>query len=78
MPIKSKKSKEQILSANQQEATLQQIYQTEKKTQRFTIDLPQLVYDRMKAETEMNGQTMKGFVLGLIRNHFEQQTNREQ
>ena len=67
-----KKSKTAILSVDQQEAALQQVYQSETKktTKRFTIDLPLFIYDQIAVETEMTGQTKKGFVLGLIRDHF--------
>ena len=70
--ITSKKSKAAILSVDQQEAALQQVYQsqTKKATKRFTIDLPLFIYDQIDEETEMTGQTKKGFVLGLIRDHF--------
>lgn len=40
------------------------------KTQRVTVDFPQEMYERMKEETEMNGQTLRGFVISLVRRHF--------
>ena len=72
--ITSKKSKAAILSVDQQEAALQQVYQSETKkaTKRFTIDLPLFIYDQIEVETEMTGQTKKGFVLGLISRSFHQ------
>ena len=42
------------------------------KMQRVTVDFPQNMYDQMKAETKMNGQTLRGFVLALVRKHFSE------
>ena len=77
--ITSKKSKDMGLSVEEQESALRQVHQTDrtKNIQRFTIDLPVFIYDQMKAETEMTGQTLKGFVLGLVREHFARKADRE-
>ena len=40
------------------------------KTQRVTVDFPQEMYERMKEETQMNGQTLRGFVVSLVRRHL--------
>ncbi len=45
-----------------------------KKTQRVTVDFPQEMYEQMKEETQMNGQTLRGFVVSLVRKHL---SNRE-
>lgn len=44
------------------------------KTQRVTVDFPQEMYEEMKEETQMNGQTLRGFVVSLVRKHL---SNRE-
>ncbi len=44
------------------------------KTQRVTVDFPQEMYEQMKEETQMNGQTLRGFVVSLVRKHL---SNRE-
>jgi hypothetical protein len=45
------------------------------KTQRVTVDFPQAMYEQMKEETQMNGQTLRGFVVSLVRKHL---ANREE
>jgi hypothetical protein len=46
---------------------------TEKSTkiQRITVDMPIDLYERMKNEVDDNGQTIKGFVVNLVRAHFK-------
>ena len=46
------------------------------KTQRVTVDFPQEMYEQMKAETQMNGQTLRGFVVSLVRKHLTNQNER--
>jgi hypothetical protein len=60
------------LNAQQQEEALREVQKEDKKktVQRVTIDLPQFIYEQIKQETEDTGQTLKGFVLGLVREHF--------
>lgn len=60
------------LNAQQQEEALREVQKEDKKktVQRVTIDLPQFIYEQIKQETENTGQTLKGFVLGLVREHF--------
>ena len=59
-------------SATEQEKVLVQLQQQDKKKniQRITVDFPQFLYDRMKVEIDDTGQTMKGFIVGLVRDHF--------
>jgi len=45
------------------------------KTQRVTVDFPQEMYERMKEETQMNGQTLRGFVVSLVRKHLANQND---
>lgn len=40
------------------------------KTQRITVDMPLELYERMKDEVDDNGQTIKGFVVNLVKSHF--------
>ena len=68
--IRSKKAKKEELSIEQQEAALREVIKIDKTKQRITIDLPKFVYDQVKEEIEMTGQTIKGFVMGLVRDHF--------
>lgn len=42
------------------------------KKQRVTVDFPQAMYERMKEETNVNGQTLRGFVISLVRKHFSE------
>lgn len=61
-------------TAEQQEKALSEVQKEDKKkaVQRLTLDLPQFIYDKIKEETEETGQTMKGFFLWLINNHFNE------
>jgi hypothetical protein len=43
------------------------------KTQRVTVDFPQEMYEQMKEETQLNGQTLRGFVVSLVRKHLANQ-----
>ena len=64
--------KNKTLSANEQEKALQKLQSGDKKkkVQRVTIDFPSFIYDQIKDETENTGQTIKGFIVGLVREHF--------
>ncbi len=60
------------LSAVEQEKALQKLQSQDKKkkVQRVTVDFPLYIYDQVKLETEDTGQTIKGFIVGLVREHF--------
>lgn len=66
--------KKQVIQStvDEQEKLLQQLHKkdTRKKVQRVTIDFPQYMYDQIKEEVEETGQTLKGFMVGLVRDHF--------
>lgn len=70
-PILAKKEVKDI-SAADQEKVLETLHRQDKKKsiQRITVDFPQFIYDRMKVEIDDTGQTMKGFIVGLVRDHF--------
>ena len=42
-----------------------------KSLHRLTLDLPTWLIDKMKAETERNGQTMKGLILTMLLDKFK-------
>lgn len=44
----------------------------EKKVQRITVDMPIYLYDQVKGETETKGYSITGFMLALVRKHFEE------
>jgi len=69
-PRNSKVSKE--LSLAEQEKALKhlQAQDKKKKVQRVTVDFPLFIYEEIKEETENTGQTIKGFIVGLVREHF--------
>ncbi len=75
MPIKKKIASKKItkaMDAESQEKALIQLQKKDKKknVQRVTVDFPQYLYEKMKLETEDTGQTLKGFIVGLVREHF--------
>lgn len=41
-----------------------------KALHRLTLDLPTWLIDKMKVETERNGQTMKGLILTMLLDKF--------
>ena len=41
------------------------------KIQRITVDMPIELYERMKDEVDDNGQTIKGFIVNLVKGHFK-------
>ena len=43
------------------------------RVQRVTIDFPIHVYEAMKEETEENGQTLKGFIVHLVKKKLDLQ-----
>lgn len=61
-------------SLEAEEKALQAIKQMEnqKKVQRITIDMPIFLYDRVKEETEKKGYSITGFMLSLVRKHFDE------
>jgi len=86
MPIKKKISakskavpKKTKMTASAQEKALSQLQKKDKKknVQRVTVDFPQYLYEKMKLETENTGQTLKGFIVGLVREHFTRKENQE-
>ncbi len=72
MSMKKKIAPKRNISVEAQEKALEQLQQTEnkKKVQRVTVDFPRFIYEQMKEETEMRGQTLKGFIVGLVRAHL--------
>ncbi len=44
---------------------------TAKALHRLTLDLPIWLIEKMKAETERNGQTMKGLILTMLLDKFK-------
>jgi uncharacterized protein with NAD-binding domain and iron-sulfur cluster len=49
---------------------LQQDTEKSSKIQRITVDMPLDLYEQMKDEVDDNGQTIKGFVVNLVKAHF--------
>jgi len=41
------------------------------KTQRVTVDFPQAMYEEMKSLTQLNGQTLKGYIVSLVRKNLK-------
>jgi hypothetical protein len=60
-------AEEKALKAVQKQADAQ-----ERKVQRITVDMPVYLYDLMKGETEKKGYSITGFMLALVRKHFEE------
>ena len=41
-----------------------------KKT-RVSVDFPHDIYEVMKADTQKKGQTLKGFIVAMVREHYQ-------
>lgn len=64
------------LNVAEQEKVLQTLYQEDNKKSgankvRVTIDFSQAMHEQIKNEMDYTGQTIKGFVITLIREYFE-------
>ncbi len=64
------------LNVAEQEKVLQTLYQEDNKKSggskvRVTIDFTQTMHEQIKNEMDYTGQTIKGFVITLIREYFE-------
>lgn len=44
-----------------------------KKVQRITVDMPVFLYEKLKTETEKKGYSITGFMLALVRKHFDEE-----
>lgn len=66
------RKKQSSSDVEEQEKLLKDLQKEDKKknVQRVTIDFPQFMYDQIKEETELTGQTLKGFMVGLVRDYF--------
>jgi len=68
--------KDEIKKETKVKSKVEKVKSTKKvvgKTQRVTVDFPQEMYEQMKEETQMNGQTLRGFVVSLVRRHLANQ-----
>jgi hypothetical protein len=64
-----------VLNAVEQEKVLQTLQEADNKKTgakvRVTIDFTQTMHEQIKTEMDYTGQTIKGFVITLIREYFE-------
>lgn len=64
-----------ILNVAEQEKALRELQAIDKKKKegfvRITIDLPQGTHEQIKEEMNYTGQTIRGFVMMLVREYFE-------
>jgi hypothetical protein len=77
--LKDTLAKKREMSLAEKEALADKIHQTVeagstkkdiKALHRLTLDLPTWLVDKMKIETERNGQTMKGYILNILLQKF--------
>lgn len=80
--LKDTLAKKREISLAEKEAMVEQIHTTQavetptkgsKNVHRLTLDLPPWLIEKMKAETERNGQTMRGFILTMLLERFKEQ-----
>ncbi len=64
-----------VMDVAEQEKALQNLYAEDNKKNdvkvRVTIDFPQPTHEQIKAEMAYTGQTIKGFMMMLVREYFE-------
>jgi hypothetical protein len=62
------------VSAEAQEQALNKLISPKpvkaQKKIRVSVDFPTDLYERMKADTEANGQTHRGFIVSLVREYY--------
>ena len=44
---------------------------TNKEKTRLSLDFPHDVYEIMKKDTQRKGQTLKGFIVAMVREHYK-------
>lgn len=71
--VDNQKSNETISSPKTVALPNKEKKKTPAKTQRVTVDFPQEMYNQIKEETQMNGQTLRGFIVSLVRKHLANQ-----
>lgn len=61
------------MTAEDQEKVLQQLQKTDKKkkVQRVTVDFPFYLYEKMKDETDILGDSLRNFVVQRVREYFD-------
>ena len=79
--LKDTLAKKREISLAEKEAMVEQIHTAQavetptkggKNLHRLTLDLPPWLIEKMKAETERNGQTMRGFILTMLLDRFKE------
>lgn len=62
-------------SIEEQEAALKKLrsQKKEKKYTRVSVDFPHELYEQMKSDTQRRGQTLKGFIVSLVRDFYEKE-----
>ena len=73
-PKRTVESASQI-SIEDQERAIRDLAQGQKtKTHtRVSVDFPIDLYERMKADTKRRGQTLRGFIVAMVRDHYDEQ-----
>ena len=79
--LKDTLAKKREISVAEKEAMAEKIHTSQevqtplkgtKSLHRLTLDLPPWLIEKMKAETERNGQTMRGFILTMLLDRFKE------
>lgn len=80
--LKDTLAKKREISLAEKEAMVEQIHTAQavetptksgKNVHRLTLDLPPWLIEKMKTETERNGQTMRGLILTMLLERFKEQ-----
>jgi hypothetical protein len=69
--LKDTLTKKRELSLADKEALVEDKKETSKNLHRLTLDLPPWLVEKIKAETERNGQTMRGLILTMLLERFK-------
>lgn len=71
--VKTVENKEDILRELKAEKTVKKEApkpKVKKKPVRVSVDFPRDLYRIMKDDTEEQGQTLKGFIVSMVRSHY--------
>jgi hypothetical protein len=61
------------LHANTPSVIVQEEEEPKEILHRLTLDIPKELFDQMKKDTKRRGQTIKGFIVSLIYDHYEKE-----
>jgi hypothetical protein len=69
--IADKLHSEEVIEETPVTTPVVEVENDKEELHRLTIDIPKELFDQMKKDTKRRGQTIKGFIVSLIYDHYE-------